>query len=426
MKEYIKRLFLLTLGCLAVFVMAGCQKKEESDGATSDATISGEVTSDADALDETVQDKNTIVIWHEVTNEIANALQEELDKLAPELVVKLERKESLGDALKLVGNDPSSAPDMYFYAHDKMGTYAEMGILSPITNYIDDEELQDLLPMTIEAAAYSGQMYQLPIYYEVQLFMYNKELMKEAPATTDELLEYMKENSTDNSYGFVEQYSNAYYASGWMHAFGATIIDETANPGLDSQSMIDSVSYHGQFVPYMSSDGEYNTVTTLFLEGKAHSIISGPWLVPEIKAANIDYGIAQMPVVTETGKPLSPYSGVQGVCVLKVAEEKGDAVATVLRQLLKTDIGIALANVASCAPANKKCYENTDVAENEMIVAMKEASENAVPMPCIPEMDMMWSVTENMLASIYKNGDDIQTACEAAQKEALSQIDAMK
>mgnify|MGYP000405794325 CR=1 FL=1 len=41
----------------------------------------------------------------------------------------------------MVGNDPKAAPDMYFFAHDKIGVYAEMGILSPITDIIPAEEL---------------------------------------------------------------------------------------------------------------------------------------------------------------------------------------------------------------------------------------------------------------------------------------------
>ena len=126
-------------------------------------------------------------------------------------------------------------------------------------------------------------------------------------------------------------------------------------------------------------------------------ILCGPsWLVPDIKAAKIDLGIAPMPIVNTTGKPLTPYSGVQGICVLKTAESKKAAVTAVLKQLLKTDIGISLAKTANCAPANSKCYDNADVSGNEMINAMKKTAESVVPMPNIPEMDVMWTVTEGM------------------------------
>ena len=48
---------------------------------------------------------------------------------------------------------------------------------------------------------------------------------------------------------------------------------------------------------YLSLIHIYNTVTTLFTEGKAASTIGGPWLVPGIKEAGIDLGIAPMPVL---------------------------------------------------------------------------------------------------------------------------------
>jgi len=409
MKNAKKTMAFLLTACMIGSSFVGCQKK--STAATSGDTKKGPVT---------------ITIWQETDATVAKTLQSELDKLGPDIVVKLERKEKLGDALKLVGNDPKSAPDMYFFAHDKLGTFAQMGILSPITNFISKDDMKDLMPMTVNAATFKGEIYQLPVYFETQMFMYNKKLMKTPPKTTDDLLKYMKENTKGGTYGFAEQHSTAYYASAWMHPYGAFIINDKAEPGLNSQQMIESLAYHKQFIPYMPADGEFNTVTTLFKDGKAHSTIGGPWLVPDIKAAKIDLGIAPMPIVNTTGKPLTPYSGVQGICVLKTAESKKAAVTAVLKQLLKTDIGISLAKTANCAPANSKCYDNADVSGNEMINAMKKTAESVVPMPNIPEMDVMWTVTEGMLAAINKNNGDIKTQCVKAQKDALSKIEAMK
>lgn len=54
-----------------------------------------------------------------------------------------------------------------------------------------------------------------------------------------------------------------------------------------------------------------------------------------------------MPVVDETGKAIAPYSGVQGLHVLKVAaEKKHDAIAKVLQQLTGDEIGIAIAEAS--------------------------------------------------------------------------------
>lgn len=367
-----------------------------------------------------------ITVWHCADATIADTLQKQVDALAPEIVVTFERKENMSDALKLVGDDPESAPDMFLWAHDKVGTFAQMGILAPVTDVLSEEDLADFLPMTLSAGEYQGNKYQLPLYYEALLFMYNKDLMETAPETTDELLELMKKETTADHYVFVEQHSTSYNAAAWIQGFGGYLINENREPGLNLPQTVEAMEYHKEFVPYMPADGEYNTVTTLFTEGKAASTIGGPWLVPGIKEAGIDLGIAPMPILPN-GSSLTPFSGVQGIHVLKhAAETKKDALAEVLKVLGSKETGVALANAASCAPANSKSYEDASVAEDEMIMALKTMANNVVPMPNIPEMDVMWSVTDDLLAAVNKRGEDAQTACDAHQKDALDQISAMQ
>lgn len=67
-----------------------------------------------------------------------------------------------------------------------------------------------------------------------------------------------------------------------------------------------------------------------------------------------------------------------------------------------------------------------DVASNEMILAMKKSAEKAVPMPNIPEMSVMWGPAESLLAAVNKSGEDVDTAAEKYQKEALTAIQDMK
>ena len=142
-------------------------------------------------------DANKLVIWHDKEDAVVQALQDYLAKAAPDLEITFEKKTSLTDSLKLVGNDPSAAPDMFIFAHDKIGVFAEMGILSPISDFVDSAALEDLLPMTLDAATYKDTLYQLPLYFETLLFMYNQRYMlpDNVPATTDELLSYMQANT---------------------------------------------------------------------------------------------------------------------------------------------------------------------------------------------------------------------------------------
>lgn len=416
-----KKIAMLLSSFLVVSMLSGCGS--ETTANTESNTTTG--TGNTQAATEPAEPVN-ITVWHSADATIADTLQKQVDALTPGIVVTFERKENMSDALKLVGDDPESAPDMYLWAHDKVGTFAQMDILAPITDILAEDELADFIPMTLSAGEYQGQKYQLPLYYEALLFMYNKDLMEKAPETTDELLELMKSGTTADQYVFVEQHSTSYNAAAWIQGFGGYLINENREPGLNLPQTVEAMEYHKQFVPYMPADGEYNTVTTLFTEGKAASTIGGPWLVPGIKEAGIDLGIAPMPILPN-GSSLTPFSGVQGVHVLKhAAETKKEALAEVLKVLGSKETGVALANAASCAPANSKSYEDASVAENEMIMALKTMANNVVPMPNIPEMDVMWSVTDDLLAAVNKRGEDAQTTCDSHQKEALEQISAMQ
>ena len=370
-----------------------------------------------------------LVIWHDKEDAVIDALSAFLAEAVPDLEITFEKKTSLTDSLKLVGNDPSAAPDLFLFAHDKIGVFAEMGILTPVTNLLPESALDSYLPMTLEAATYKGELYQLPLYFETLLFMYNRRYMQdeEVPATTEELFKYMEENTGRGRYGFVEQHSTAYYSAAWIHGFNGTIIDDSGIPFPDEKAVKDALEYHLQFVSLMPGETEYSTVNTLFLEGKADATIGGPWMVPSARAAEINLGIAPMPVVDSTGKPLAPFSGVQGVHVLKfAAENKTEAVQALLSALTDPAIGISLALASGCAPANAQCYDDPAIAEDELVQAMRATAEIAVPMPNIPEMDVMWTVVGNLLTDVNLSGKDIESSFRSALNQANDLISAMQ
>ncbi len=402
---YVKKSLAILLALL-LLLLTGCQKAEAP-------ITAGPVT---------------VTIWHDKEAEVVAVLEEAFKALEPDIHVVLEKKPSLTETLKLVGNDQKSAPDMYLFAHDKLSVYAEMGILTPVTDYIAVDALSSYVPLTVKAATYKDTLYQLPIYFETLLFMYNEKYMKESdvPKTTEELYAYMERKTQHGHFGFVEQHSTPYYASGWVHGFGGEWLSKDGTPQLYSEEVQKALAYHLKFVQLMPGETEYATVNTLFKEGKAHATIAGPWFVPTVRAAGIRVKIAPMPVVDETGLPIAPYAGVQGLHVLKTAADKKEAIQKVLAVAMEEDVMIALAKASACAPAKEGCYENETIKEDELVQAMRAAAQSAVPMPCLPEMDVMWTVAGNLLTDINMGGKDVQQSCEAAQQKALSLIQAMR
>lgn len=444
MRKNIKiSLSLLIAGAMTVGMLTGCGQDAAGNAGTA---TDGTAETDDTALEATQPEQEeasdeeqaggasasgeavTITAWHDNDEAMMDALAAVVnEKLAEEnITLRFEKKSDVTGQIRLYGTDAANGPDMYLFAHDSLGGFAEMGILEPVGNLISADKEADLLPMTIEAASYKGEQYLMPVYYETLLFMYNKSLWKgEVPSTTEELYDYMVENTDANAgtYALVNQHSNSYNVAPFINGFGGYIIDKDGNPGLNIQETKDAISYNKKFAA-LQADGDYNTVTALFNEGNAAAIIGGPWLVSGIKEAGIDLGIKSLCDFTlPNGDVMTPYSGVQCLGVLKyAAESKKDAIARVLEVLAEPEAGITLAKEFNCAPANSRAYEDAEVAANEMILAMEKSAQKAVPMSNIPEMSVMWGPAESLLAAVNKSGEDIDAAADQYQEEALQAI----
>lgn len=414
-------------GCMIAGLMAGCG--EEPKEKQTDSSVKKEASEVKTADKKESAGETNIKIWHDGDESIMDTMEKDVNEMLEEegIRVSFEKKAALTDQLKLYGTDEVNGPDMYFYAHDSLGMLAEMGILAPLSDILDTASLNgDLNEMTLEAVTYKDTQYMVPVYFETLLFLYNKGLWEgDVPDSTDELYAYM-ETHTDmeaGTYGVLNQHSTAYNVAPFINGFGGCIIDKEGNPGLNLPETIEAVAYNQKFAA-LQADGDYNTVTTLFNEGKASAIIGGPWLLSGIKDAGIDLGMKSLSEFTlPNGKALAPYSGVQGVGVLKhSAGAKKDAVEKVLSALASEKVGVDLVVNNNCASANEKVYHNSDVAANEMVLTMKKTADTAEPMPNIPQMSVMWGPAEGFLAAVNKSNEDVSQAAEDFQKEAVTAI----
>ena len=414
-------------GCMIAGLMAGCG--EEPKEKQTDSSVKKEASEVKTADKKESAGETNIKIWHDGDESIMDTMEKDVNEMLEEegIRVSFEKKAALTDQLKLYGTDEVNGPDMYFYAHDSLGMLAEMGILAPLSDILDTASLNgDLNEMTLEAVTYKDTQYMVPVYFETLLFLYNKGLWEgDVPDSTDELYAYM-ETHTDTeagTYGVLNQHSTAYNVAPFINGFGGCIIDKEGNPGLNLPETIEAVAYNQKFAA-LQADGDYNTVTTLFNEGKASAIIGGPWLLSGIKDAGIDLGMKSLSEFTlPNGKALAPYSGVQGVGVLKhSAGAKKDAVEKVLSALASEKVGVDLVVNNNCASANEKVYHNSAVAANEMVLTMKKTADTAEPMPNIPQMSVMWGPAEGFLAAVNKSNEDVSQAAEDFQKEAVTAI----
>ena len=422
-----KTIALLLAAAMCFGILTGCGQTASPTAATEQPSAQ---TAAATAAETTpAAEPVTVTIWHDGSEAIMQTIADQVNAALADdgITVQFEKKTDMPNQLKLYGSDAANAPDMYFYAHDVLGTFVAMDILAPLSDILDtDALLADALPMTVKAGQLNGTQYLLPVYFETLVFLYNKALWEgEIPDTTEALYDYMVAHTDVNAgtYAVVNQHTNAYNVSPFIYGFGGYVISEDGKPGFTDPKTMEAVEYNKKF-GLLQADGDYNTVTTLFNEGKAAAIIGGPWLTSGIEAAGIDYGVASLSdIKLPNGNGLAPFSGVQGAGVLKIAlKTKKDAIAKVLTAMAAPEVGVALANSAGCAPANNRSYEDASVAANPMIAAIQTTASTAQPMPNIPEMNVMWGPAESFLVNVNKNGEDVAKAAEEAQAAAEQAI----
>lgn len=407
-----RKMVLVLCIVMAVSIFTGCSRSSQSVAAKQ---------KNKEAL-------NTIRIWHDGDKALIQLMENYLNEALIDdgITVKFEQKSGLTDQIKLYGNDEVNGPDMYMYAHDSLGMFAEMGALAPLTDVIDKNVYADMLPMTLKAGSYKNDQYLMPVYFETLLFIYNKDLWEgEVPSATEDLYSYMKSHTdaAAGTYALVNQHSTAYNVAPIINGFGGFILNEQAEPGLNNRKTKEAIEYNKKFAQ-LEADGDYNTVNALFKDGKAAAIIGGPWLISGVKEAKINYGIKSLcDFKLPNGNTLIPYSGVQGIGVMKhAARSKKDAVEKVLNEIANPQLGIDLAQNSGCAPSNQKSYNTESVANDEMIAAMRRTADIAQPMPNIPQMSVMWGPAESLLAAVNKSGKELDAAADDYQKEAETAI----
>ena len=89
-------------------------------------------------------------------------------------------------------------------------------------------------------------------------------------------------------------------------------------------------------------------------------------------------------------------------------------------------IPLALRWRKQAAGAQQSCYDDPVISGDDMVMAMYDTAQDAVPMPNVPEMDVMWTVTENLLVDVNMSGKDVRSSAQAAQQQAESLIKQMQ
>lgn len=310
-------------------------------------------------------------------------------------------------------------PDLKFGTpHDQLGIYEKAGLLSEVpSDLINEDEFAS--KKVLDAVTINGKKYGMPLAQETISLFYNKDKVKEAPKTMEEVVKLGKE------VGFKFDINNFYNSYGFIAANGGYVFKDnngTLDPnniGLDNAGAIKGYQFIQDLVvkdKLMPADIKGDMAKGDFLNKNSGLYISGPWDVQAFKDGGVNFDVVPMP--TLDGKKIPTFMGVQASFVNNKSDNQ-DA-AWKLCKYLTENSGEVMLNTGHRIPVTKQYLDSKEFKDNKLMAAFAEQAKNATPMPNIPEVQAMWEPAGNNL-TLLTSGKITPAECGKNMVEQIKQ-----
>ena len=373
-----------------------------------------------------------LTVWTTFGDQTLEWLQGEADSFSsafgvPVNVVKLDLGELQQQAL--LAAPQGEAGDLFVgIPHDQLSGLAEGGVLADMSSYATAGYLADLGEQARLAYTYAGRLFGLPMFVEGPALVINTDLVPNPPTTYEAFVELAQELTTADTFGFMFDAPNFYFAYGWMHTFGGYVFgrDDTGSLVADDLGVANEGSVRGaqalkdlRFAYDLIPSGtNYDVANGLFIDGSLAMMYNGPWAISQYREAGVNVEILPVPPLAD-GTPFSGFMGVQGVLMNQFSTQKVDA-ANFAKWITRADAQVTLARISGRIPASESAL--AEVSDDPIIDGFGDAMRDSEPMPNIPLMGHVWGPMGSALSIILETADsDVAAALEAARSEIAGQ-----
>lgn len=321
----------------------------------------------------------------------------------------------------ITANQAGNGPDVLLGAHDWIGNLVQNGSIATV-NVSDPSAFAEV---AVDAVTYEGALYGVPYAVETVALFTNTALTDvTAPATIEELVAAAEDTGTENPLALpVGTQGDAYhmqplYTSGGGYLFGENA-DGTLNPadvGVGKEGSVQAATKIGELgaqgVLKTSITGDNNI--SLFTDGTAPYLVSGPWAIGQLREAGTEFAIAPVPGF----EGLADARAFTGVNAFYVASSGANAAfaQTFLTEVAgSTEISAAMYEENPLPPAQNALAEELS-ATDEQMVQFTEFAGLGTPMPAIPEMAAIWGPLGLAEANIVEGADPEPTIVSAGDE----------
>jgi len=383
-------------------------------------------------------DSGGITIWHQMSPEGREVLRKLCDEWGEkndvEITILYKETEELRSSYQtsaLAGG----GPELVYGPSDQVGPFSVMGLIKPLEDIIPDTILKQFDTMGL--VKFEGNLYQLADRIGNHLcLVYNKELLPEPPMNTDRMVEIGKELTEDidgdgnpDSYGLVWNYTEPYFFVPWLGGFGGWVMDELGRPTLNTEANVRALSflvYMRDTAKIVPPECDYDIADALFKEGKAAMIINGPWSWGGYSRAGLDFGLARIPRISQTGKWPTPMVSPKGYSInANVGPQKIGKVLDLMIFLTSSKAQLEYTRVLKTIPSNLEAKNDPAVTDNPIVSQSQSQIEVGRVMPVRPELRAVWDAMRPPYQSVLGGSISPQEAAVEMQKLAEKKISEM-
>ncbi|GAB2925925.1 extracellular solute-binding protein [Micromonospora polyrhachis] len=333
----------------------------------------------------------------------------------------------------VTASQQGSGPDVVVGAHDWIGNLVQNGAIDPVQ--LSATQKSSFNEKAITATTFNGQIYGVPYAMENLALIRNTELAPEAPKTIEELVATGKKLQAEKKVSEilclqVGQTGDSYHIYPFYTSGGGYLFGTAANGDYDPKDLgvgkpesiaafekIKALGEKGAGAFKRSITGENYSAT--FTGKKCAYMVSGPWVVPDVKKANISYDITPIPGFAG-GKEAQPFVGVQAFYVAAKGKNKALAQEFVANYTTQPELAVALYNAEPRPPALTAALDQVKGNDPDL-AKFQEAGKNGHVLPAIPAMAAIWDPFGKAEAAIV-GGADVTSTLTGAAKAISGQI----
>jgi maltose/maltodextrin transport system substrate-binding protein len=334
--------------------------------------------------------------------------------------VHLESPQNITDSFPTAAQ-MGKGPDIVIWAHDKVGEWADAGLIAPIE--VPHETRDKYFPQAWEAVTHKDRVWGFPIGLETVTLIYNKKLLTEPPPKSLSDLTALNEEIKQQHPGVTSilwDYKSAYYSWGIFASAGAYIYARSTdsydlgNVGVADSGAVEALSKILELVKsgVLPKSVSYSAAEDLMSQGKLAMMISGPWAWGNLMKTGIDFGVAPVPGCDD--KPSKPFVGVSAAYINRASSNQ-DIATQFIEDYLISEEGLKAMNDAKPIgiPSLISLAEKMDQ-ENPLLKEMKTCIEQGEVMPNIPEMGRFWTAFGAALQLATNGQAPVKTALDEA------------